>query len=60
MTNINIIEKTRAMIIFTLFFVWVCEYFQGLVLSDPISCLIGGVSLLLFIVLLFTAPKEHN
>jgi hypothetical protein len=60
MTNINIIEKTRATIIFALFIVWVCEYFQGLVLSDPVSCLVGGVSLLLFVILLFTAPDEHS
>jgi hypothetical protein len=60
MTNFNIIEETRAMIIFALFIVWVCEYFQGLVLSDFVSCLVGGVSLLLFIILLFTAPVEYN
>jgi hypothetical protein len=60
MINIEISEKTRAATIFALFIVWVCEYFQGLILSDPISCMVGGVSLLLFIILLFTAPNEKR
>ena len=60
MTKININEKTRVAIILTLFIVWVSEYFQGLILSDPVSCLIGGFSLLLFVILLFTAPDGHK
>lgn len=60
MINISINEKTRAAVIFASFIVWVSEYFQGLILSDPVSCLIGGTSLLLFIILLFTAPDGHK